>query len=101
MILHFNALIDNKPVFDQSLKNKQEAHEKLVKMSRNNDHTTGKNQKYYKLICIDLSRQTKTRIRKDDDGAATFFVAENQQKTTLLLTLRARIFSLESLIVTE
>ena len=62
MILHFNALIDNKPVFDQSLKNKQEAYEKLVKMSRNNDHTTGKNQKYYKLICIDLSRQTNTRI---------------------------------------
>ena len=62
MILHFNALIDNKPVFDQSLKNKQEAYEKLVKMSRNNDHTTGKNQKYYKLICIDLSRQTNTRM---------------------------------------
>ena len=33
-------------------------------MSRNNDYTTGNldyHQKYYKLIGIDLSRQTNTR----------------------------------------
>ena len=36
----FNALIDNKPFFDQHVK-KQEAYEKLVEMSRNNDYTTG------------------------------------------------------------
>ena len=38
----FNALIDNKPFFDQSAKSKQEAYEKLIKMSRN-DHYTIKN----------------------------------------------------------
>ena len=55
----FNALIDSKPFFDQLVKNKQEAYEKL--MSRNNDYPTGNlldylyDQKYYKLIDIDLS----------------------------------------------
>ena len=54
-----------------------------------------------KQIRESLYKLISQKIRKDDDGAATFFVAENQQKTTLLLTLRARNFSLESLIVTE
>ena len=64
----FNALIDNKPFFDQPIKNRQEAYEKLVEMSRNNDYTTGNvldylsYQKYYRLIGIDLSRQTNTNI---------------------------------------
>ena len=30
----FNALIDNKPFFDQLVKNQQEEHEKLAKISR-------------------------------------------------------------------
>ena len=37
----FNALIDNKPVFNKCIKNKQEAYNKLVEMSRNNHYTTG------------------------------------------------------------
>ena len=40
-IKDFNALIDNKPFFDQPVKNKQEASEKLIKIPRNNDCTTG------------------------------------------------------------
>ena len=40
-IKDFKALIDNKPFFDRPVKNKQEAYEKLVEMSRNNDCTTG------------------------------------------------------------
>ena len=35
-----NLFIDGKPFFDQHIKHKQEANEKLVKMSRNNDYTT-------------------------------------------------------------
>ena len=67
-IKDFNALIDNKPMFDQPVKSKQEAYEKLIEMSRNDDYTTGDlldylyHQKYYKLIGIDLSRQTNTSI---------------------------------------
>ena len=37
----FDALIDNKPFFDQPVKNKQEASEKLIERSGNNDYTTG------------------------------------------------------------
>ena len=60
-------------------------------------------QDYYKLIGIDLSRQTNTNIPQqinftgkleEDDGAVMFFIAEKQQKTILN-------FSLDSLIVTE
>ena len=78
-------------------------------MSRNNDYTTGNlleylyHQKYYKLIDIDLSRQTNTSIPQqinfkgkldEDDGVTMFFFAEKQQKTILN-------FSLDSFIVTE
>ena len=40
-IKDFNALIDNKPFFDQPVKNKQKAYEKLIEMSRNDEYTTG------------------------------------------------------------
>ena len=38
-IKNFNVLIDNKPFFEQPIKNKQEVYEKLVKMSKNDDYT--------------------------------------------------------------
>ena len=89
-------------------------------MSRNNDYITGNlldfsnHQNYYKLIGIDLSRQTNTsipqqidfvsqkkimkrrRLRKleEDDSATMLFIAGKQQKTILY-------FSLDSLIVTK
>ena len=40
-IKDFNALIGNKPCFDQTVKHKQEANEKLLQMSINNDYATG------------------------------------------------------------
>ena len=59
----FNALIDKKSFFDQPVKNKQDAYEKLIEMSRNDDYTTGNlldlsyRQKDYKRIVIGLFRQ--------------------------------------------
>ena len=59
-IKDFNALIDSKPFFDQPVKNKQKAYEKLIEMSKNNDYTTGHLfdylycQNYCKPIGIDL-----------------------------------------------
>ena len=41
-IKDFNALINNKSLSDQPGKYKQEAYEKLIKLSRNDDYTTGK-----------------------------------------------------------
>ena len=60
-------------------------------------------QNFYKLICIDLSRQANTSVSKninftgkleENNDATMFFIAEKQQKTILN-------FSLDSLIVTE
>ena len=67
-IIDFNALIDNKLIFNQPTKNKQESFEKLVEMERNDDYPTGNvleilyYQKFYKLIGIDLPRQINTSI---------------------------------------
>ena len=66
-IKDFNALIDNKLFLDQTVKNKEEAYEKPIEISRS-DYTTGNllnylcHQKYYKLIGIDLSRQVNMNI---------------------------------------
>ena len=40
-IKDFNVFTDNKPFFDQPVEKKQEMYEKPIKMSRNNDYTTG------------------------------------------------------------
>ena len=39
-IKDFNALIENKPFFDQPVKKKQEAYEKLTEMLKYDDYTT-------------------------------------------------------------
>ena len=40
-IKDFNTLTDYKTFFDQPVKNKQKAYEKIIKMSRNDDNITG------------------------------------------------------------
>ena len=58
----FNVLIDGKSFFDLSLKNDEEAYEKIIDMSNNSDCTTGNLldyaycKKHYRLIAIDLSK---------------------------------------------
>ena len=63
-IKDIDALINNKPFFDQPAKNKWEVYEKLVKMPRNDDCTMNYfyNQNCYKLIGIDLSREVNKTI---------------------------------------
>ena len=78
-------------------------------MSRNDDYTIvnlldfSYHQNHYKLIGMDLSRQSNAVIPRKisftgkldkDDGETIYFMAENQQKTITN-------FSLDSLIVTE
>ena len=59
----FNVLIDGKPFFEIPVRNKEEAYEAIIEMSKNNDYTTGNllNYEYfkdhYKLIAKDLSKQ--------------------------------------------
>ena len=67
-IKDFNVLINNKPLFEEPINNKQEVDKKISKMLRNNYYTTRnilyylKHHKSYKLI--DLIRQTNTGIPK-------------------------------------
>ena len=92
---NFNALIDNKPYFDQLVKNKQEAYGKHIELSLNDDYVTGNlldfsyHQNYYKIIGIGLSRKASTSIPQqinftgkleENDSATIFFIAEKQQK---------------------
>ena len=66
-ISDFNVLIDRKSFFDFPVKNEEEAYEKIIDMSNNNDYTTGilldfaYFKKSYKLIATDLSKQTKSK----------------------------------------
>ena len=82
---------------DQPVKNKQEAYEKLAEISRIDDYTAGnlldylwhKVQSNYKLIGIDLSRQTFPKQinlgekLEEGNGATKFFVAEKQQQRNI------------------
>ena len=79
-----------------SVKN-EEAYEKIIDMSNNNDYTTvylldfAYFLKKYKLIKIDLSKQTKLKdpqqinfVRKllRNTGATMFFIIEKSEETT-------------------
>ena len=60
-------MIDAKSFFDLPKKNEEEAYVKIIDMSNDNDYTTGNLldfayfKKNYKLIAIDLSKQTKLK----------------------------------------
>ena len=95
-IKDFNVLIDGKSFFDLPVKNEEEAYEKIIEMSRNNDYTTDNlldfvySKKNYKLIAIDLSKHTELRdpqqisfIGKLSRKATMFFIIEKSEKTTL------------------
>ena len=91
-IKDFNLLIGGKPFFEIPVKNKEEAYEAIIEMSKNNDYATGDllNYEYfkdhYKLIAIDLSKQIefenldfKQKVnfigRLEENNATIFFIA--------------------------
>ena len=63
MVKIFNAMIDKLSFFSMPIKTEEEAYEKIIDISRNNEYTTGNLldydyfKKHYKLIAIDLSKQ--------------------------------------------
>ena len=97
-IKDFNVLIDGKSFFDLPVKNEEETYEKIIEMSNNNDYTTGNLLDFiyfkenYKLIAIDLSKQTKLKdpqqinfigkLENQDHGATMFFIIEKSEETT-------------------
>ena len=97
-IKDFNVLIDGKSFFGLPVKNKEEAYERIIEMSNNNDYTTGNLLDFgyvkenYKLIAIDLSKQTRLKdsqqinfigkLENQDRGTTIFFIIENSEETT-------------------
>ena len=97
-IKDFNVLIVEKSLFDLPVKNEEEAYEKIVEMSNNNDHKTGNlldfiySKENYKLIAIDLSSQTKSKdppqinfivkLENQDHEALMFFIIKKSEETT-------------------
>ena len=94
----FNVLIDGTSFFDLPVKNKEEAYEKIIEISKNNDYTTGNLLDFayfkenYRLIAIDLSKQSKLKdpqqinfigkIEGQNNGVTIFFIIEKSEKTT-------------------
>ena len=78
------------------VKNEEEAYEKIIDMSNNNDYTTGNllDFAYFKkdkLIAVDLSKQTKLKDPQQINfigrllntrGATMFFIIEKSEETT-------------------
>ena len=80
------------------VKNEEEAYEKVIDISNNNDYTTGNLLDFiyfkenYKLIAIDLSKQTKLKdtqqinftekLENENHGAAMFCIIEKSEETT-------------------
>ena len=86
-----------KVFFDLSVKNEEEAFEKIIEISNNNDYTTGNlldfayHKKHQKLIAIDLSKQTKLKDPQQinfigkllrNTGETMFFIIEKSKETT-------------------
>ena len=78
-------------------KNEEETYEKVMDMSNNNDYTTGNLldfayfKKTYRLIAIDLSKQTKLKDPQQinfigkllrNTGATMLFIIEKSEETT-------------------
>ena len=86
----FKVLIDGKSFFDLPVKNEEEAYEKIIEMSRNNDYTTGNLldfayfKKNYRLIAADLSRQTKL---KDPQQINFIGKLEKHHRATMLFVI--------------
>ena len=100
MLKDYNVIIDKLAFFDLPIKTEEEAYEKIIDFSRNNEYTTGNLldydyfKKYYKLIAIDLSKQQVLQENEDliqqinfigrlTEAANVFMVVEKKEHTIL------------------
>ena len=93
----FDVLIDGKIFFDVPVRNKEEAYEKIIEISKKNNYTTGNlldYENFSKLIAINLSKQIKLENldsnqeinfigKLSENEAKKFFIIEKSEKTTL------------------
>ena len=100
MVKDFNVVIDKLAFYDLPIKTEEEAYEKIIDISRNNEYTTGNLldydyfRKYYKLIAIDLSKQQILQENEDliqqinfigrlTEASNVFIIIEKKEKTIL------------------
>ena len=100
MVKNFNVIIDKLAFFDLPIKTGEEAYEKIIDISRNNEYTTGNLldydyfKKYHKLIAIDLSKQQVLQENEDliqqinftgklEEAANVFIIIEKKESTIL------------------
>ena len=98
MIKDFNVIIDKLAFFDLPIKTEEEAYEKIIDISRNNEYTTGNLldyeyfKKYYELIAIDLSKQQVLQENEDlilqinfvcrlEEEASVFIIIKKKNKS--------------------
>ena len=91
----FNVLIDQTPFFEILVKNKEEANEQIIEMSRNNCYTTDNllDHKYfsehYKLIAINLSKQVE--LESSDVKQKTNFTGRLEEDLTIFFIIEKKI----------
>ena len=100
MVKDYNVIIDKLAFFDLPIKTEEEAYEKIIDISRNNEFTTGNLldydyfKKYYKLIAIDLGKQQVLQENEDliqqinfigklEEAANVFIIIEKKENTIL------------------
>ena len=100
MVKNYNVIIDKLAFFDLPIKTEEEAYEKIIDISRNNEYTTGNLldydyfKKHYKLIAIDLSKQQVLQENEDliqqinfigrlENAANVFIIIEKKENTIL------------------
>ena len=98
LVKDFNVIIDKLVFFDLPIKTEEEAYEKIINISRNNEYTTGNLLDYdyfkkcYKLIAIDLSKQQVLQENEDliqqinfigklEEAANVFIIIEKKENT--------------------
>ena len=100
MVKDFNVIIDKLAFFDLPIKTEEEAYEKIIDITRNNEYATGNLldydyfKKYYKLIAIDLRKQQVLQENEDliqqinfigrlTEPANIFIIIEKKEDTIL------------------
>ena len=100
MVKDLNVIIDKLAFFDLPIKMEEEAYEKIIDISRNNEYTSGNLldydyfKKYYKLIAIYLSKQQVLQENEDliqqinfigrlTEAANVFIIIEKKENTIL------------------
>ena len=100
MVKDYNVITDKLAFFDLPIKTEEEAHEKIIDISRNNEYIPGNLldydyfKKYYKLIAIDLRKQQVLQENEDLiqqinfigrlEQAANVFIIIEKKKSTIL-----------------